>query len=619
MKKWFVILICALPFYCLSQENRKLFFLNLARLEFDVAKQNATIEADSNMRFEMLQLADILFYEGQKERTYFKLSETTADSKDLLFMRLINDGYIHLFYDRVKGNAYKSFYGAYQLALESEDSSFIKASLLAFFRYYDFEKVQVSDSYQIHLDHFESLKEDFIDEVWLTIYKLIFYSKPLKSVGTDSRYFELVKSMDGFEKRIDISSPVLTFVYFEQAIKYEVAGDLANEKSVEYYKKAINQAKDFPFLKDEKFHSLIKLLNIETTRKRLLLANEYFEEAKKQVIPDTLRYNFYLNYYSSLLLHALGRNDSAFILMEKAYYQDLDISHMKNNLQMNRLNAELRTQEKENANLRLRENRTWLISALVGVGFLFLASYFAYANQLSKNRMQEKEKEVQAMKLEKVLKDQEIFGIDAMIEGQEKERQRIAADLHDNLGSALATVKLHFQHIKARKDLNGSEQELLLQKTDDLLEEAYQKVRGIAHAGNAGVNAQEGLLPSIKNFASKVSIINRLEIDVEEHGMNKRMENSLEITVFRIIQELITNIIKHANATAAVIHLTHHEDAINLMVEDNGNGFDISTIKPSGGMGLHSIQKKIENLGGRVTIDSIVQKGTTVIIDIPLT
>jgi two-component system sensor histidine kinase DegS len=100
--------------------------------------------------------------------------------------------------------------------------------------------------------------------------------------------------------------------------------------------------------------------------------------------------------------------------------------------------------------------------------------------------------------------------------------------------------------------------------------------------------------------------------------MNSRLENSLEITIFRIIQELVTNIIKHANANMVSIHLTQHEDCINLMVEDNGIGFEISQIKPSMGMGLYSIQKKIENLGGQVTIESIAQKGTTVIIDVPL-
>ena len=158
----------------------------------------------------------------------------------------------------------------------------------------------------------------------------------------------------------------------------------------------------------------------------------------------------------------------------------------------------------------------------------------------------------------------------------------------------------------------------MLDKTDDLIEEAYQRVRNLAHAKNAGVKSKEGLLPAIKNFATKASVVNKLVIEVEDHGMDQRLENSLEITLFRITQELITNVIKHANATECTVHLTHHDDNLNLMVEDNGVGFNSSDIKLTQGMGLYSIQKRVENLGGRVTIDSIIEKGTTIIIDIPL-
>ena len=605
-----------------KQENRKSFFLNLAKLEFEAAKENVIAEPDRLMRFEMLQLTEILYYEGQKERTYFKLSnKKPTDSQDieLSLIRALNAGYVNLFYERSKSDAYKYFYQAYQLAKELDSPVLLKASLLAFFKYYNFEVAQISDSYKVQLDHFESLKEDYIDGVWLTLYKMIFYSKVPMSLGKlDSRYYELAKSLDEFENHLNQKSPVLTHIFYEKAIKFEIEADLKNCNK--YLKKVIEQAKEYPFLKDEKFSSYMKLMIVETKKNEFKVAQDYLTKARKEInLADTLRSNYYLNLYSSFSFYAPQKiYDSAFFLLKKAYYQEFQLDFRRNTLEVKKLNAELKTQEKENTNLRLRENRTWLISALVGVALLFLTSYFAYTDQRSKNRIQTKDKEVQAMKLEKVLNDQEILGIDAMIEGQEKERQRISNDLHDNLGSVLATLKLHFQNIKARKDRKEFDQDVLLQKMDDLLEEAYQKVRSIAHAANVGVNAKEGLLPAIKNFASKVSIIDKLMIEVEEHGMDKRLENSLEITIFRIIQELITNIIKHAHATEVIIHLTHYEDTINLMVEDNGIGFDISLIRPQNSMGLYSIQKRIEILGGRVTIDSIPQKGTTVIIDIPL-
>ena len=276
-------------------------------------------------------------------------------------------------------------------------------------------------------------------------------------------------------------------------------------------------------------------------------------------------------------------------------------------------------EKKENENLKLKQHQTLLWIALAALVLLLALAYLAYRNLQHKKKIAENKHEIQKEKLENTLKEQELAGIDAMIEGQEKERQRMANDLHDHLGSLLATIKLHFQNLKVRKDRLKAEEDKLLQQTDNLIDEAYQQVRKIAHAKNAGVKAQEGLLPAVKNFASKVSASNKLVIEVEEHGMDKRLENTLEITIFRIIQELITNVIKHSEAQEAVIHLTHHDNMINIMVEDDGRGFNVSEVDYKEGMGIYSIQKRVEYLDGTVDVESVLQKGTTVIINIPIT
>ena len=120
-------------------------------------------------------------------------------------------------------------------------------------------------------------------------------------------------------------------------------------------------------------------------------------------------------------------------------------------------------------------------------------------------------------------------------------------------------------------------------------------------------------------MAAKVSTANTIQIDVIDHGLDYRLENSLELTIFRIIQELIANTIKHAQATEASIHLTNHEDNLNIMVEDNGIGFKPKqNNKTNEGMGLGSIDKRVSHLNGTLTIESEHNSGTTVIIDIPL-
>lgn len=201
--------------------------------------------------------------------------------------------------------------------------------------------------------------------------------------------------------------------------------------------------------------------------------------------------------------------------------------------------------------------------------------------------------------------------IDAMIEGQEKERQLIAQDLHDNLGSMLASLRLNFENLSSQ---TGQEDNPLFKKINLLINDAYQNVRRLAHAKNSGVIADKGLIPALKVLAEKTSVPKKFEIEVQSFGMNSRLELSLEITIFRAIQELITNCIKHAAASRVLVSLTQHQSEINIIVEDNGKGFG-KNVKE--GMGLSNIQKKIKSYGGTFDIDSNTS-GTTVIINIPI-
>jgi two-component system sensor histidine kinase DegS len=249
---------------------------------------------------------------------------------------------------------------------------------------------------------------------------------------------------------------------------------------------------------------------------------------------------------------------------------------------------------------------------------LSILALIVYRNTKRKQRKAEKERQQQIEEKEKILKDLELSTINAMIEGQEKERQRLALDLHDSAGATLSAAKLQFDFlIKNQNDAKYSEE--LIKKMSTLLEDAYVEVRSMAHLKNSGVIAKNGLLPAVKKLASNASGANGLIVEVQSFGLENRLENSLEISIFRIIQELVTNIIKHANATTGTVHLTNHNYILNIMVEDNGIGFNPKQItKIKAGMGISSIDKRVEHLDGTLTIESENNKGTTVIIDIPL-
>ncbi|PHS64888.1 MAG: hypothetical protein COB12_07375 [Flavobacterium sp.] len=249
------------------------------------------------------------------------------------------------------------------------------------------------------------------------------------------------------------------------------------------------------------------------------------------------------------------------------------------------------------------------------LGFLIIA-FMVRKNNKRKRQIIEKERVIEKQKLEKLLKDQELNTINAMIEGQEKERQRLANELHDSVGATLSAARLQFEHLQKHVDTLKNKDELFT-KTSKLLEEAYQEIRSMAHAKNSGVIAKFGLLPAIEKLAKNISV-SKLNIKVEDFGLNERIDNTLEITIFRIIQELVTNIIKHSKATQASISLTQYNNNLNIIIEDNGVGFDSKNNSNKDGMGLSSIEKRIENLEGNFEIDSTSGKGTNILIDIPI-
>lgn len=352
-------------------------------------------------------------------------------------------------------------------------------------------------------------------------------------------------------------------------------------------------------------------------------AIELLKEANKIEIRKNIKnIKSYINNFLSLNYEALGDHRNAYNYLNEYLIVQEELDLEKQNIKISEFHTKYKSQEKEIENLNLKnklQTNRIIVYSFVGLLLVVLTiGILALKNITKKKKIAEQEKLIQTQKLEKTLKDQELRDIDLILESQEKERQQIANELHDNLGSMLATLKLNFQNLKRNEnpEKNGNK---LYQKTDDLIEEAYQKVRNIAHLKNLGVVGSQGLLVAVKKMAEKMSILERLKINVIPFGLTERLDNQTEVALFRMIQELCTNIIKHSAANEVNIYLTQHNPAeINIIIEDNGTGFDPKKSIQKNGIGLKSIEKKVEQMGGTFTIDSILTKGTTIIIDLPL-
>lgn len=605
-----LILLLWTTFHPVQNPELHTYFQLLKRLEYEKAKLSIDTRGNQEEKRALNYLADLLYYRGQQP---LKQVQRIPESKFEEALGYLTEGYYHLYYTSDKSDAFKNFHSALELARELKYNLLAKASLIAIFEYYHSSIVQNSAQFEIYLNEYERLKPDATDRIIIGLYTMIFLSQTADT--PDVEYYKHTDDLNTYLRQIDSGSRLRPRIYYEKALSLELHKSW--DSAIHYYNLAFREAGDYPFFQYLRFSSKIKLSDIEFQRGNYHKALDLIRDAKQNFDrSDSTRSDLFINRYAAFYYAGLKQYDSAFFHFKKSSEAEYKLDFRNNTLEINRLNVELQTQQKELDNSRLRQNKIWLIVASSILGLLLLLSYLALQNIRSKKHIVEKEKEIQTQKVEKLIREQELSGIDAMIEGQEKERQRLANDLHDHLGSLLATVKYHIQNLRISRKQGGVSEEMLLDKADDLLEQAYQKVRGIAHERNAGVPAQEGLLPAVKNFASKVSYNNRLKIDVIDHGMDKRLENSLELTLFRIIQELITNIIKHSGGKEASIQLTHHETSINVLVEDDGTGFEASAVPA--GMGLYAIRKRIDSLAGKLIIDSAPGKGTTVIIDIPL-
>jgi signal transduction histidine kinase len=251
---------------------------------------------------------------------------------------------------------------------------------------------------------------------------------------------------------------------------------------------------------------------------------------------------------------------------------------------------------------------------IIGIILVLIASSYIV---LYYKRKQQAAKLLADEKINTLLKDQELQSVSNMLDAQEQERKRIAADLHDRLGSMLSTVKLYFNSVEVQIDQLREQNRTQYQKATSLLDEACDEVRKISHNLVSGELVKFGLVSALNQLRDTINGTGKLTMEVHAFGMDKRLDTNAEIALYRVVQELLNNILKHAQASHVVIQLNKIENNLNIVVEDNGVGFDVDAAKIKGGLGLRSVETRVQKLGGTINFDSGKGSGTTTIIDLP--
>lgn len=276
---------------------------------------------------------------------------------------------------------------------------------------------------------------------------------------------------------------------------------------------------------------------------------------------------------------------------------------------------ELLKMEKEyEINKNVIQRRSLYILAF-GLFIVLLSVYFIikfYNQQIYTAKIiNEQKEEINYQKIRELEDTVRINSMRSMIEGQEIERERIAKDLHDSLGGLLSAVKLQFDY------LGSVNQDVNLQKAytqaHHLLDTAVSEVRTISRNLQPSSLQELGLVPAIKDLINRFNGENYPDIDFQYYEMPEKMDRMIALTVYRIIQELLNNSLKHAQASEILIQLNSEDDELVIQYEDNGVGYDPNDLKHRG-MGLENIKTRVNFVHGSIHTESEPGNGMSVII-----
>ncbi len=208
-------------------------------------------------------------------------------------------------------------------------------------------------------------------------------------------------------------------------------------------------------------------------------------------------------------------------------------------------------------------------------------------------------------------KQQSLF--QSVIDAEEKERTRIAKDLHDSLGASLSAVKLYFEGLKP--SIPDQEKSTLVY---DMLADACNEVRAISHQMMPQVLLREGLFVATRQFCTPFMNLPQLKFELNILGPESRPNNpTTELMIYRVLQELINNSLKHSKATEIIVQLIQSKNELILSVEDNGIGGDIKINESSNGLGISNLVSRVKYLNGQITFDNVENSGLTALVRIP--
>lgn len=273
-------------------------------------------------------------------------------------------------------------------------------------------------------------------------------------------------------------------------------------------------------------------------------------------------------------------------------------------------------QAQQQAQQRELHWRTALIyAALVLLVVLLGALALGYATLRARQKLAGQRQDLQARKIQELEHERQLLATEAMLRGQDEERRRLARDLHDSLGGMLSTVKYYLGTVRAGLMLPEASAQLFTRALHHL-DGATGELRRVAHDMMPEALQQFGLVPALQDVCDALGHSQQLRVELQTYGLAERLPQRIEVIVYRLVQELLNNVLKHAGASHVIVQLVRTGPQMQMVVEDDGCGFELTAVQP--GMGLHSVQARVDYLRGKLELQSSPGQGTTTTIDFTL-
>lgn len=225
---------------------------------------------------------------------------------------------------------------------------------------------------------------------------------------------------------------------------------------------------------------------------------------------------------------------------------------------------------------------------------------------------------LQQKRINELQTEKQLAATEAVLQGEEQERTRLAKDLHDGLGGMLSGIKSSFNTLKGNLIMNHDNLRSF-ERGIDMLDSSISEMRRVAHNLMPEALVKFGLDTALRDFCNDIRLSGSLKLQYQSSGIEKDdIPSNTAIIVYRIVQELVSNVMKHAGATTAVVQLIRNGSVMAITVEDDGKGFEIERLQQAKGIGWSNIRSRVEYFDGTMDIQSGPGKGTSILIELPV-